>query len=86
MPLKISKLIHSINKLKGHLSVRWILIQVPCFALYNAHPHFVHIIHGTIMPMCDVHPYFSLKNLGKKLRIIHSRIRYFSDLEFPDNF
>ena len=28
-----------------------------------------------IIPMYNVHPYFSLKNLGKKVRIIHSKIR-----------
>ena len=26
--------------------------------------------------MHNAHPYFSLKNLGKNMRIIHSKIRY----------
>ena len=28
------------------------------------------------IPMYNVHPYFSLKNLGKKVHIIHGKIRY----------
>ena len=27
-----------------------------------------------VLPMYNVHPYFPLKNLGKKMRIIHSKI------------
>ena len=31
------------------------------------HTHvFVRIIHGIVLPMYNVHPYFSLKNLGKE--------------------
>ena len=29
-----------------------------------------------VLPMCNSHPYFSLKNLGKKMHIIHSKIQY----------
>ena len=31
-----------------------------------------------ILPMYNVHPYLSLKNLGKKVHIIQSKIRYFT--------
>ena len=30
-----------------------------------------------VLPMYNVHPYFSLKNLGKNVYIIHSKIWYF---------
>ena len=33
-----------------------------------------------VPPMCNVHPYFSLKNLGKKVRIIHGKIQYAAKL------
>ena len=56
--------------------------------MYNAHHIFVHIIPGLlcplhpwyviIIPMCKAHPYFSLKNLSKKLYIIHGEIWYLS--------
>ena len=29
-----------------------------------------------VLPMYNVHPYFSLKNLGKKVSIIHGKIWY----------
>ena len=29
------------------------------------------------LPVYNAHPYFSLKNLGKKVCIIHDKIRYF---------
>ena len=29
-----------------------------------------------ILPMYNAHPYFSLKNLGKKVHIIHGKIQY----------
>ena len=28
------------------------------------------------LPMYNAHPYFSLKNLGKNVHIIHGKIRY----------
>ena len=28
-----------------------------------------------VLPMCYVHPYFSLKNLGKRARTIHGKTR-----------
>lgn len=28
------------------------------------------------LPMYNVHPYFSLPNLGRKVRIIHDKIQY----------
>ena len=31
-----------------------------------------------VLPMYSVHPYFSLKNLGKKVCILHGKIQYFS--------
>ena len=56
---------------------------LPYFAVYNAYPYFLCIIHGTIIPwplliiaMYNVHPYFSLKNLGKKVPIVHGKIWY----------
>ena len=30
-----------------------------------------------LVPMYNTHPYFSLKNLDKKLHIIHDKIQYF---------
>ena len=30
-----------------------------------------------VLLMYNVHPYFSLKNLGKKVHIIHGKIQYF---------
>ena len=38
------------------------MLNLPYFAVYNAHPHFVCIIHGIIItiiiPMYDAHPHF----------------------------
>ena len=42
--------------------------------MYNEHPRFVRIIHGIIRPTYNVHPYFPLKTLGKKLHI--NRAKY----------
>ena len=66
------------------------LSEVPYFTLYNALPcimrtHILCTLHMglldpwyvTITPMYNMHPYFSLKNLGKKVCIIHGKIRYF---------
>ena len=33
-----------------------------------------------VLPMCYVHPYFSLKNLGKRARTIHGKTRPISSL------
>ena len=42
---------------------------------YIIHTHvFVHCTR--IIPMYNKHPYFSLKNLGKKVHIIHGKIQY----------
>ena len=30
-----------------------------------------------VLPMYNAHPYFSLKNVGKNVCIIHCKIRYF---------
>ena len=55
---------------------------LPYFAMYNAYPCFLPKLslfalytHVYTIPMCNVHPYFSLKNLGKKVCIIHGKIR-----------
>ena len=29
-----------------------------------------------LLPMYNVHPYFSLKDLGKKVHIIHGQVRF----------
>ena len=50
-------------------------VFLPC----AMHAHvFVRIIHGIIIPMYNVHSYFSLKSLGKKAHIIHGKIGCFS--------
>ena len=50
---------------------------------------FVRIIRGIVIPIIipmvcshyiyvgNVHPYFSLKNLGKKVHVIHGKIQYY---------
>ena len=35
-----------------------------------------------VLPMYNVHPYFSLKNLGKKVSIIHGKIWYSVSISF----
>ena len=62
--------------------------KIPYFAVYNEHPRFcVHhtwhyYAHGMYhyIPMYNVHPYFSLKNLGKKVLIIHGNIWYLKQI------
>ena len=65
-----------------HLGFLQILITL-YFAMCNAYPCFVCIIHEImypwyviIIPMYNAHPYFPLKNLGKKLCITHRNIQY----------
>ena len=41
-------------------------------------PIIIPMVYVLIIPMYNVHPYFSLKNLGKKVRIIHSKIWFVS--------
>ena len=36
----------------------------------------IYIDTELVLPMYNAHPYFSLKNLGKKVLIIHGKIRY----------
>ena len=60
-----------LNMQNSHLSdIFGTFGEYPYFAVYNGHPRFVHIIHRIIIPinvpMGIIHPYFSLKILGKK--------------------
>ena len=36
----------------------------------------IYIDTELVLPMCNTHPYFSLKNLGKNVRIIHGKKWY----------
>ena len=44
--------------------------RLTVFAVHNVH------LRLTLIPMYDAHPYFSLKNLGVKVCIIHGKVRY----------
>ena len=55
------------------------------FDVYNAHPPFrciskrmknIYTNTKLVLPMYNVHPYFSLKNLNQKVCIIHGKILY----------
>ena len=52
--------------------------------------YFVCIIHGsmitTIIPMCNVLLYLPLKNLGKKVHIVHSKIQYLELIQLFTKF
>lgn len=54
------------------------------FAVGNAHPHSVCMIHGSITPtatpLCNAHPYFPLEHVARKARITHDK-----NAACPDN-
>ena len=66
-----------------NLQVTWLPLY---FAMCDAHPRFCGVDVGLLYPLWypwhvttilryNVHPYFSLKNLGKKVPIIHGKIQ-----------
>ena len=56
-------------------------MNLPYFAVYNAHPWFLCALctglypwYVVIVPMYNAPPYFSLKKLGTKVHTIHGKI------------
>ena len=68
----------------GALVNVYVIVGLPYFAVYNAHPWFLCTLYTgllfpwyvIIMPMYDVHPYFSLKTLGKSMHITYGKIQH----------
>ena len=42
--------------------------------MYYMHPCFMGLIHRIIIPMYNVHSYFSLRDLGRTVHIIYGQI------------
>ena len=49
------------------------LLDITVFAVYNALLCITHTHILVLISMYNTHPYFSLKNLGKKVLIIHDK-------------
>ncbi|KAF6104440.1 hypothetical protein HJG60_011370 [Phyllostomus discolor] len=57
-----------------------VFCRVQCAPVQNVHPHFCahyNRDYVNIVPTYNVHLYFSLRNVGKKLRIVHGNMVHF---------